>query len=134
MLIDSRGRARRMHERQRHRMRRHARAPSPVMDDHRPTGSGFRGTCRTTREGGGLPEGPGIPAGITHDLVLLIDLPARRMEREERLLAMHGGDVNATLGDRMRASCSCMGQMQTTSRWVDGTCFGVRHPSATWLW
>ena len=60
---------------------------------------GFRGTCRQTRDGGGLPEGPGIPAGITHDLVLLIDLPARRLEREERLLAMHGGDVNATLDE-----------------------------------
>ena len=62
-----------------------------------PLSPGFRGTCRTTRYGGGLPEGGYIPPGITHDLVLLIDLPARRMEREERLLAMHGGNVNATL-------------------------------------
>jgi hypothetical protein len=65
--------------------------------DRRPLSPGFRGTCRTTREGDGLPEGPGIPAGITHDLVLLIDLPARRMEREERLLSMHDGDLNKTL-------------------------------------
>ena len=77
------------------------------VHDRRPLSSGFRGTCRTTREGGGLPEAEegeegGVPAGITHDLVLLIDLPARRMEREERLLAMHGGDVNETLHDVSR--------------------------------
>ena len=65
--------------------------------DRRPLSPGFRGTCRQTREGGGLPEGSIIPAGITHDLVLQFDLPARKAEREERLLAMHGGDVNATL-------------------------------------
>ena len=74
------------------------------MGDRRALGSRFQDTCRQTREGGGLPEGEegeegGIPAGITHDLVLQFDLPARRMEREERLLAMHGGDVNATLRD-----------------------------------
>jgi Ankyrin repeats (3 copies)/Ankyrin repeats (many copies) len=67
--------------------------------DRRPLSPGFCGCCSTTREGGGLPEGGCIPARITHDLVLLIDGPARRMEREERLLAMHGGDVNKTLGD-----------------------------------
>jgi hypothetical protein len=70
-----------------------------AMGDRWPLGSRFQDCCRTTREGGGLPEGPGIPAGITHDLVLQFDLPARRMEREERLLAMHGGDVNETLRD-----------------------------------
>jgi len=37
----------------------------------------FRGTCRQTRDGGGLPEAEegeegGIPARITHDLVLLM--------------------------------------------------------------
>ena len=74
------------------------------MDDRRPLSPGFRGTCRQTRSGGGLPEAGegeegGIPSGITHDLVLQIDLPARKAEREERLLAMHGGDVNATLYD-----------------------------------
>jgi ankyrin repeat protein len=69
------------------------------MGDRRPLGSRFQDCCRQTREGGGLPEGSIIPAGITHDLVLLIDGPARRMEREERLLAMHGGNVNATLYD-----------------------------------
>ena len=77
------------------------------MDDRRPLSPGFRGTCRQTRDGGGLPESDegeegGIPAGITHDLVLLIDLPARRMEREERLLAMHGGRMNMTLLDICR--------------------------------
>ena len=67
--------------------------------DRRPLSPGFCGTCRQTRDGGGLPEGEegGIPAGITHDLVLQFDLPARRMEHEERLLAMNGGDVNKTL-------------------------------------
>ena len=70
--------------------------------DRRPLGSRFQDTCRQTRSGGGLPETEegeegGIPAGITHDLVLQIDLPARRMEREERLLAMNEGDVNLTL-------------------------------------
>ena len=72
--------------------------------DRRPLSPGFRGTNKQTRDGGGLPEGEegvegGLPSGITHDLVLKFDLPARRMEREERLLAMHGGDVNATLRD-----------------------------------
>ena len=65
--------------------------------DRRPLNPGFRGTCCQTHSGGGLPEGSIIPAGITHDLVLQIDLPARKMEREERLLAMHHGDVNKTL-------------------------------------
>jgi hypothetical protein len=66
--------------------------------DRRPLiGSGFRGTCSQTRKSGGLSEGGCIPPGITHDLVLQFDLPARRMEREERLLAMYGGDVNETL-------------------------------------
>ena len=65
--------------------------------ERRPLGSRFQDTCRQTREGGGLPEGSIIPAGITHDLVLQFDLPARKMEREERLLAFNGGDVNATL-------------------------------------
>ena len=72
------------------------------MDDRRALGSRFQDCCRQTRSGGGLPETEegeegGIPAGITHDLVLQIDLPARRMEREERLLAFYGGDVNKTL-------------------------------------
>ena len=65
--------------------------------EHPPLGSRFQDTCRQTRSGGGLPEGSIIPAGITHDLVLQFDLPARRMEREERLLAFNGGDVNKTL-------------------------------------
>ena len=72
------------------------------MGDRRPLSPGFRGTNRQTHDGGGLPEGGCIPAGITHDLVLLIDLPARRMEREERLLAMHNGDANKTLWDICR--------------------------------
>ena len=80
------------------------RPPSPFMGDRRPLGSRFQDTCRQTRAGGGLPESEegeegGIPPGITHDLVLQFDLPARRMEREERLLAFNGGDVNATLLD-----------------------------------
>ena len=74
------------------------------MDDRRALGSRFQDTCRQTREGGGLPESEdgeegSIPAGITHDLVLQFDLPARKAEREERLLAFNGGDVNATLWD-----------------------------------
>ena len=36
--------------------------------DRRPLSPGFRGTCRQTRNGGGLPEGGCIPARITHDL------------------------------------------------------------------
>ena len=70
-----------------------------VMDDRRPLGSRFQGTNKQTRDGGGLPEGSIIPPGITHDLVLQFDLPARKAEREERLLAFNGGDVNATLYD-----------------------------------
>jgi Ankyrin repeats (3 copies) len=69
------------------------------MGDRRPLGSRFQDCCRQTREGGGLPEGSIIPAGITHDLVLFIDPPARRMEREERLLTMHGGDLDWTMRD-----------------------------------
>ena len=70
--------------------------------DRRPLGSRFQDTNKQTREGGGLPESEegeegGIPPGITHDLVLQIDLPARRMEREARLLAFNSGDVNKTL-------------------------------------
>jgi len=74
-------------------------ASLPLQEEHEPLGSRFQDCCRTTRERGGLPEGEGIPTGITHDLVLLIDTPARRMEREKRLLAMHGGCVNETLFD-----------------------------------
>ena len=76
-----------------------AQGSSLSMGDRRPLSPGFRGTCRQTRHGGGLPKGEegGIPAGITHSLVLQIDLPARKAEREERLLAMHGGNVNKTL-------------------------------------
>ena len=69
------------------------------MGDRRPLGSRFQDTNKQTREGGGLPEGSIIPAGITHDLVLQFDLPARKAEREDRLLAMYGGDVNRTLHD-----------------------------------
>ena len=74
------------------------------MGDRRPLSPGFRGTCRQTRDGGGLPETEEgeegcIPPGITHDLVLQFDLPARKAEREERLLAFNGGNVNATLWD-----------------------------------
>ena len=67
--------------------------------DRRPLGSRFLDTSRQTRDGGGLPESEegGIPAGITDDLVRQFDLPARKMEREERLLAFNGGDLNATL-------------------------------------
>ena len=72
--------------------------------DRRPLSPGFRGTNKQTRSGGGLPESEegeerGIPSGITHDLVLQFDLPARKAEREERLLAMHGGRVSLTLAD-----------------------------------
>ena len=77
------------------------------MDDRRALGSRFQDTCRQTRSGGGLPESEEgeegcIPAGITHDLVLQFDLPARKAEREERLLAFNGGDVNETLHDISR--------------------------------
>ena len=65
--------------------------------DYSPLGSRFKDTNKQTREGGGLPEGSIIPCGITDDLVLQFDLPARRMEREERLLGFNGGDVNKTL-------------------------------------
>ena len=67
--------------------------------DRRPLGSRFQDTNKQTREGGGLPEGSIIPPGITHDLVLQFDLPARQAEREERLLSMHRGDVDETLHD-----------------------------------
>ena len=73
------------------------RAAARRAHDRRPLGSRFQDTNKQTREGGGLPEGSIIPAGITHDLVLQFDLPARKAEREERLLAMHGGDLNTTL-------------------------------------
>ena len=80
------------------------RSLSRAMGDRRPLSPGFRGTCRQTRDGGGLPETEEgeegcIPPGITHDLVLQFDLPARKAEREERLLAFNGGNVNATLWD-----------------------------------
>ena len=79
--------------------REDAKAAQWAYDGRPLAGSRFQGTCRTTRDGGGLPEGSIIPSGITHDLVLQFDLPARRMEREERLLAFNGGDVNETLWD-----------------------------------
>ena len=81
----------------RSRARLSPRPTSPVMDDRRPLGSRFQDTNKQTRSGGGLPEGSIIPAGITHDLVLQFDLPARKAEREERLLAFNNGDVNGTL-------------------------------------
>ena len=68
--------------------------------DHRPLGSRFRETNKQTREGGGLPEGSIIAAGITHRRSCsppVADLPARKAEREERLLAFNGGDANETL-------------------------------------
>ena len=77
-------------------------AAERAAHDRRPLGSRFQDTCSQTRNGGGLPEGSIIPPGITDDLVLQIDLPARKAEREERLLAFHGGDVNATLADACR--------------------------------
>ena len=67
--------------------------------ERRPLGSRLQDTCRQTRSGGGLPEDEtgGIPAGITHDLVLQFDLPARKAEREERLLGMSRGNLGETL-------------------------------------
>ena len=67
--------------------------------ERRPLGSCLQDTCRQTRYGGGLPEDEegAIPAGITHDLVLQFDLPARKMEREERLLGMSRGNLGQTL-------------------------------------
>ena len=79
-----------------------ARAAQRAHDRRPLLGSRFQDTCRQTREGGGLPDGSIIPAGVTHDLVLQFDLPARKAEREERLLSMNGGDVNETLADISR--------------------------------
>ena len=91
-------RANRLRQEEAERQRIEAQRPR----DRSALGSRFQDTCRQTREGGGLPEGSIIPPGITHDLVLQIDLPARRMEREERLLAMRGGRLNSTLYDICR--------------------------------
>ena len=111
--------------------------------DRAPLGGGFRGACRTTREGGGLPEGGCIPAGITHDLVLQFDLPARRMEREERLLAMHDGNVNETLFDiaeegggqdarfLLAHGAARMQTMEATARMVGSVCFSALQSAVT---
>ena len=94
-------------ERERREQRRRAgqwetQSPAQRAHDRRALGSRFQDTNKQTHDEGGLPEGSIIPAGMPHDLVLLFDLPARKMEREERLLAMHDGDVNTTLVDISR--------------------------------
>ena len=57
--------------------------------------------------GHGLPESEegaeGTPRPrLFHELVRIIDAMARKMEREERLLAMNGGVLNETLGEAVR--------------------------------
>jgi hypothetical protein len=74
--------------------------PTPTaqeLHDRRPLGGGLRSTCRSARDGSGLPKGGLIPAGFGDALVRKTDEMARAEERKERLLAFNGGDVNLTL-------------------------------------
>ena len=89
-------------------------SPKPLhgqhtMADTRPLSSGLAGCCKTARLGGGLPASEGGSDGLAPrpwlppDILRLIDAQARRLEREERLRAMHGGVLSQTLMDAAQA-------------------------------
>ena len=73
-----------------------------------PLSSGLAGCCKAARLGHGLPESEegaeGTPRPrLFHELVQAIDAIARKMEREERLLAMNEGRLNETLAEAAHA-------------------------------
>jgi ankyrin repeat protein len=76
---------------------------------HPPLSSGLAGCCKAARSGHGLPESEegaeeGTPRPrLFHELMRIIDAIARKIEREERLLAMNGGALNRTLAEAARA-------------------------------
>ena len=79
------------------------------MDERRPLSSGLAGCCKSARLGGGLPESQSDSGGLTPrpwlppDMLRLVDVLARRLEREERLRAMYGGELCRTLISAARA-------------------------------
>ena len=65
---------------------------------------GFSGACKQAREGGGLPSyggrvsrGRALRPFLPPDIVRLIDALVRRLEHEDTLLAMNGGNLGTTL-------------------------------------
>jgi ankyrin repeat protein len=80
------------------------------MADNRPLSSDLAGCCKAARSGHGLPESEERAEGtprprLFHELVRIIDGMARKIlqDREERLLAMHGGRLDETLCDAAEA-------------------------------
>ena len=72
------------------------------MAAYPPLSSGLAGCCKAARSGHGLPESEegaeDTPRPrLLPELVRIIDAIARKMEREERLMALNGGRLNATL-------------------------------------
>ena len=65
---------------------------------------GFSKACKQAREGGGLPgyegrvsRGRALRPFLPPDIVRLIDALVRRLEHEDVLLSMNGGDLGTTL-------------------------------------
>jgi len=74
-----------------------------------PLGSGLAGSCKSARQGLGLPasapDAQGTPRPyLPPDIVRLIDALARAFERTERLHEMNGGNHGLTLVDAAHAS------------------------------
>ena len=71
---------------------------------------GFSSACKQAREGGGLPgyegrasRGRALRPFLPPDIIRLIDALVRRLEHEDRLLAMNGGNLGATLCEAAHA-------------------------------
>ena len=71
---------------------------------------GFSSASKQAREGGGLPgyegrvsRGRCLRAFLPPDVVRLIDALVRRLEHEDRLLTMHGGNLGVTLIEAAKA-------------------------------
>ena len=65
---------------------------------------GFSSVCKQAREGGGLPgyegrvsRGRALRPFLPPDIIRLIDALVRRLEHEDTLLAMNGGELGTTL-------------------------------------
>ena len=71
---------------------------------------GFSSACKQAREGGGLPgykgrvsRGRALRPFLPPDIVRLIDALVRRLEHEDTLLSMNGGDLGRTLSEAATA-------------------------------
>jgi ankyrin repeat protein len=78
-----------------------------MEEEELPLSSGLAGCCKAARLGLGLPESEAHAEGtprprLFHELVRLIDAMARKLERDERLMTMNGGDRNETLVEAAR--------------------------------